>query len=63
MYYGNSGGLVLEVEQVSGEIHFQAIGVVTNLIPFQLAGDESFQNSGYSVAVPMDFVFELLSEK
>lgn len=63
MYYGNSGGPVLEVEQVSGEIHFRVIGVVTNLIPFQLAGDESFQNSGYSVAVPMDFVFELLSEK
>jgi Trypsin-like peptidase domain len=60
-FYGNSGGLVLEVEHISlTEINYRAIGVVTNLVPYQ---GYWLQNSGYSVVVPMDFVEELLETK
>jgi S1-C subfamily serine protease len=57
LFPGNSGGLVIEVERVGTEEKFKAIGVVTELIPYQL---EWVQNSGYSIAVPMDFVEELI---
>lgn len=58
VYKGNSGGLVIEVERISlTEVHYRAIGVVTNLVPYKY---DWVENSGYSVAVPMDFVEELL---
>ena len=59
MFHGNSGGLVLEVERTpeSKEL-FRAIGLITNLVPFRT--EEWVQNSGYSIAVPMDFVEELI---
>lgn len=57
-YKGNSGGLVIEIERVSlTEVKYRAIGVVTNLVPYRY---DWVENSGYSVAVPMDFVEELL---
>jgi len=57
IYYGNSGGLVIEAERIGFNTRFSAIGLVTNLVPY--AG-KWLQNSGYSIAVPMDFVEELL---
>lgn len=58
-FYGNSGGLVIEAEQVSlTETKYKAVGLITNLIPFKI---NWFQNSGYSIVVPMDFVEELIS--
>lgn len=62
VYYGNSGGLVLEVEQTAlGVTNYRGIGLISQLVPFQPNGPK-FQNSGYSVAVPMDFVFQLIAE-
>lgn len=62
VYQGNSGGLVLEVERECGQENYKAIGVITNLVPFTKDDSEKFQNSGYSVAVPMDSVLELISD-
>ncbi len=62
VYYGNSGGLVLEVEDTSvGVTNYRGIGIISQLVPF-LPNSTQFQNSGYSVAVPMDFVYELISD-
>jgi hypothetical protein len=62
-YYGNSGGLVIEKEQTQlFETKFNAIGVVSSLVPFIKGSPENFENSGYSIAVPMDPVLELIEE-
>lgn len=70
VYFGNSGGIVIEVEQidVTGK-KFKIIGLVSEYIPFY---DElrslrhghahlNIENSGYSVVVPMDTVIELIN--
>lgn len=74
-YYGNSGGPVVEVEIVSTPqglaFSHKVIGVVSQLIPFveEWENKRSKQvnvevsNSGYSVAVAMDKVFELIGYK
>jgi hypothetical protein len=59
-FYGNSGGLVLEVEKVGFNTRYQAIGIITNLVPY--AGNW-LQNSGYSIVVPMNAVDELIAGK
>ncbi len=70
LYPGNSGGPVLEVEvDDSGERKFSVIGVMSQFVPYietwvnTLHGFEisSIENSGYSVATPVDFVLELLA--
>ncbi|HBA36325.1 TPA: hypothetical protein DCZ15_00450 [Candidatus Falkowbacteria bacterium] len=72
VYYGNSGGPVVEVEQdgLNG-LHYKIIGLVSQFIPFvqkwvntrnRLVNTE-FENSGYSVVVAMDKVFELIGYK
>jgi hypothetical protein len=59
VYKGNSGGIVIEVETVSAfEKKLKAIGLVTNLVP----NPTDLQNSGYSVAVPMDRVIETVQD-
>ncbi|MCK4826731.1 trypsin-like peptidase domain-containing protein [bacterium] len=59
VFQGNSGGLVIEVEEKSfKEIKYRAIGLVTNFVPYK---KKWFQNSGYSVVVPMDFVNDLIA--
>ncbi|MDD5085239.1 MAG: trypsin-like peptidase domain-containing protein [Candidatus Omnitrophica bacterium] len=68
MYLGNSGGPVIEVEQVDATTkNFYVIGVATQFIPFQerkyaaSGGTETgVENSGYSVVIPMDVVLDLL---
>jgi S1-C subfamily serine protease len=67
---GNSGGPVLEVEQVSLlERRFYVIGVISQFVPiaetwvnktFNYSNTQIY-NSGYSVAIPMDMVLELLN--
>jgi S1-C subfamily serine protease len=63
VYFGNSGGPVIQVEPYGPfQTHFAVIGVVSEYVPFADQG-RTFQylnNSGYSVAVPMDFVLELI---
>ena len=64
LYGGNSGGPVLEVEEVSlSKRSFRVVGVVTQLVPVaEKLGkqDARYTNSGYGVAVSMDSVFELI---
>jgi len=66
---GNSGGPVLEIEKIhANKTNFKIIGVVSQYIPIcetwknQLFDYENKKllNSGYSVAVAMDYVFELI---
>lgn len=58
IFHGNSGGLVIEAEKIDiVNTNFRAIGLVTNFVPY--AEKQWLQNSGYSIAVPMDFVEEL----
>lgn len=69
-YPGNSGGPVLEVEMSDSlERKFSVIGVMTEFVPYvetwrnarQGVENSRIENSGYSVALPMDFVLELVA--
>jgi hypothetical protein len=58
-FFGISGGLVLEIEQVAlGSFQGRAIGIISKFVPFLRGWKE---NSGYSIAEPMDGLIELLS--
>jgi hypothetical protein len=65
VYFGNSGGPVLEMDRDGFQIQLRIIGVVNQFVPFiQQAGSQTFEmqfasNSGYSIITPMDFVLEL----
>lgn len=57
---GDSGGLVIEVEDVFPTVKLRAIGVMTDII---LTDDlTKAENSGFSVAVPMDDVLEMVKD-
>ena len=58
VFFGNSGGLVMEVDRNGFEIRHVAIGIVSEYVSFE--GDW-FQNSSYSIVVPMDYIEELIS--
>jgi len=69
VYPGNSGGLVLEREEIGlGMTSFKGIGVLSEFVPFEqrwfnfgfALQNREWQNSGYAVVVPMDAVMELL---
>lgn len=67
VYPGNSGGLVLEIEQEGFIYKYRAIGVVIEFIPTvaQVAGITAagaIVNSGYSVAASMDGVLALAEQ-
>ena len=66
VYGGNSGGMVLEINLEKSLIHL--IGVVVQFIPFidqwnnvrfPELYNSNFQNSGYSVALPVDYIYDL----
>jgi hypothetical protein len=62
VYFGNSGGPVIEIDQQQSQASFYVVGVVVKYVPFAEA-TATFAiatNSGYSIAVPMDFVLELV---
>jgi len=70
VYFGNSGGPVVEVEQtMNGYVH-KVIGVVSQFIPYiqewidprNKIKNVEHLNSGYSVACSMDRVFELFEK-
>jgi hypothetical protein len=68
VYYGNSGGPVIQVKREGFETIHKVIGVISQFIPYyenwqnQSNGliHTELSNSGYSVAVAMDYVFEML---
>lgn len=62
IYQGTSGGLVVEVDEKFAVKYFKGIGLITNFVPFRNDGSQETQNSGYSVAVPIDQVSELLKD-
>jgi hypothetical protein len=68
-YYGNSGGPVAMVEQISAaKTEFPIIGLVSEFVPFKetwvntthKTSHWEISNSGYSVVTPIDVVLELL---
>lgn len=70
VYQGNSGGPVLEVEDLGFGKKFRIIGVVSQFVPVietwrnMVYGytNINISNSGYAIAIPMDFVLELTSQ-
>ncbi len=69
-YFGNSGGPVVELIPIGlGSSQLRIIGVIDQFVPFvQAAGSQTFMmqfnsNSGYSIAIPMDFVLEMIDDK
>jgi len=69
-YKGNSGGPVVEVEKVNlGKTVFNVIGVVVQFVPYVTHGygysdtTTIILNSGYSVAIPIEIVLELLRKE
>jgi hypothetical protein len=71
VYYGNSGGPVIETHQDGNIVYHKVIGVVSQFIPFveewknTKSGHTQVElsNSGYSVAVAMDYVYEIIGYK
>lgn len=62
VYFGNSGGPVIEVDPGGLGHKFRIIGVISQYVPYADGGKTFFimANSGYSVATPMDYVLELI---
>lgn len=69
VYYGNSGGAVIQEEQIDiNNKQFKIIGVVSQFVPYvenwvnnkSNVVNTTVLNSGYSVAVSIDSVLELI---
>jgi len=71
IYQGNSGGLVMECEQVNFERKFFVLGVVTKFIPFVEnmkslqygTVNTNIENSGYGIVVPIDTILEFIQKE
>jgi hypothetical protein len=70
-YYGNSGGPVIEVDNISlTENKYLLIGVLSQFIPYTKTWENKtnklsrldVSNSGYSVVTPIDKVLELITQ-
>lgn len=70
VYFGNSGGVAIEVETIAlGQKNYKIIGVVSQYIPFvdNLKSlrlgyiNTTMENSGYSVVVPTDTILDLIN--
>ncbi len=71
VYGGNSGGLVLEMNQIGINTNIHLIGVVVEFVPFvdqwrnvrmPELYNTNLQNSGYSIAIPVDYIYDLIAE-
>ena len=70
IYPGNSGGPVLEIDDEGLQRHFKVVGIITQFVPVAEQWlntthgytNTSIGNSGYAVAVPMDFVLDLIAD-
>lgn len=72
VYYGNSGGLVVEIEQMpNSQRKIHSIGIVSEFVPFDeklislqhKTVNINVENSGYSVIVPIDTILSLINVK
>ena len=67
VYFGNSGGPVMEVTRTPALTDFKIIGIVSEIIPFVDVWENkrfnyttaNLSNSGYSIVEPVDFLLEL----
>jgi len=68
VYFGNSGSLVVEIRQEGKVVHYRAIGMAVEMIPFEeelrsnyrsATIERRWHNSGYSLVEPMDRILEL----
>jgi len=70
IHFGNSGGLVIEVEKVMGGTNHSGIGIISEYVPFidileskkYGYNNVSIENSGYSVVVPIDTIEKLIKD-
>jgi len=71
IFHGNSGGPVLQVTHLpNGVVSITTIGLIVQYVPVaetwvnatQNYSNMQIYNSGYSIAEPMDFVFELTAK-
>jgi hypothetical protein len=73
VYGGNSGGLALEInlETTTGIVQAHLIGVVVQFVPFveqwqntkfPTLYNTNYQNSGYSIVLPVDFITDLINK-
>jgi len=72
VYGGNSGGLVLEqILLDNGLVSISLAGMIVQFVPFidqwsnikfPALVNSNFQNSGYSIALPVDYIYDLISE-
>lgn len=69
VYYGNSGGPVIQKKDVRVGLQvFELIGLIVEFVPFQEEWlnlkynytNNEISNSGYSVAIAMDYIVDLL---
>jgi hypothetical protein len=69
-YFGNSGGLVVEVIEEQGQRWIKGIGLISDQVPFieelwskqfKVQTSVRFENSGYSIVEPIDRVQELVA--
>ncbi len=67
VYYGNSGGLAIEVDVNPTNRRYFVIGVVTQFVPFfeKITSAMGYQNvnvenSGYSIVVPSDVILAMI---
>lgn len=69
VYFGNSGGLVVEVVDMGTERTYMGVGIAVELVPFveQLESKQyktlvglRHENSGYAIVEPFDRIRELL---
>jgi hypothetical protein len=60
-YRGNSGGPVVELEQVNFMIQLKIIELVSEFVPLREGSEDFFLqfNSGYSIIEPMDAILDL----
>jgi hypothetical protein len=70
VYYGNSGGLVVEIEETENAVRKMfCIGVVSQFVPFDekllslqhRTINVSVENSGYSIVIPIDTIISLFN--
>lgn len=72
VYFGNSGGLVVEVDQHRpGAYTFNGIGIAVEMIPFveelwskqfRIQSGVRHENSGYTIVEPFDRITELVAD-
>lgn len=69
VYFGNSGGLVIEIAQGDQGLWYPGIGIAVSMIPFKedifsrqfnAQVGTRYENSGYALVEPVDRILELL---